>query len=149
MFYKRLYLRNHWYAIFFFYCLCFLLNGLSKFKRKMWSCCFKPCIQFGMYINNRSISFVNWLQLPLNRWFIFIHYLMAHVCEGKIKRNVKTHNQWNWYCRQPGIEYHLFNGYISTVYLNNSNKILASNSVKFSIIIYLKINNNSLANAWR
>ena len=156
MFYKRLYLRSHRYAIFFFYCLCFLSNGLNKFKRKMWSCCFKPCIQYGMYINNRSISFVNWLQLPLNRWFIFIHYLMAHVCEGKIQRNVKvllkhtindivTVNKTT----VSSLEYHLFNGYILTLCFNNNNKILASNSVKFSIIIYLKINNNSLANAWR
>ena len=153
MFYKRLYLRSHRYAIFFFYCLCFLSNGLNKFERKMWSCCFKPCIQYGMYINNRSISFVNWLQLPLNRWFIFIHYLMAHVCEGKIQRNIKVllKNTINDIVKTTvtSLEYHLFNCYILTVCLNNNNKILASNSVKFSIIIYLKINNNSLANAWR
>ena len=154
MFYKRLYLRSHRYAIFFFYCLCFLSNGLNKFERKMWSCCFKPCIQYGMYINNRSISFVNWLQLPLNRWFIFIHYLMAHVCEGKIQRNIKvllkhTINDIVTVNNPVSLEYHLFNGYILTLCLNNNNKILASNSVKFSIIIYLKINNNSLANAWR
>ena len=138
---------------FFFYCLCFLSNGLNKFKRKMWSCCFKPCIQCGMYINNRSISFVNWLQLPLNRWFIFIHYLMAHVCEGKIQRNFKVllKHTINEIVKTSvyHLEYHLFNGYILTPLLNNNNKILASNSVKFSIIIYLKINNNSLANAWR
>ena len=79
---------------------------------------------------------------------------MAHVCEGKIQRNLEvllkhtineivTVNKTSVY----HLEYHLFNGYILTQPSNNNNKLLASNSVKFSIIIYLKINNNSLANA--
>ena len=78
---------------------------------------------------------------------------MAHVCEGKIQRNLEvllkhtineivTVNNPTYH-----LEYHLFNGYILTQPSNNNNKLLASNSVKFSIIIYLKINNNSLANA--
>ena len=51
-----------------FYCLRFLLlmvvwTGL----RNIWSRCFKPCSKS---INVKSIRFVNWLQLPLNRWFI-------------------------------------------------------------------------------
>ena len=79
---------------------------------------------------------------------------MAHVCEGKIQRNIKvllkhTFNDIVTVNKTTvsSLEYHLFNGYILTLCFNNNNKILASNSVKFSIIIYLKINNNSLANA--
>ena len=60
-----------------FYCLGFLLlmvvwTGL----RNIWSCCFKPCSKS---INARSIRFVNWLQLPLNRWFISNVYFMVLV----------------------------------------------------------------------
>ena len=72
-----------------FYCLRFLLlmvvwTGL----RNIWSRCFKPCSKS---INVRSIRFVNWLQLPLNRWFISSVYFMVLVIGIRDQSNCKAH----------------------------------------------------------